>query len=122
MNSNCRELPTVEECQEVARNIDNDCLRECVLAQCAGAKINCNEFTHRKCMRDSRGRRGMIGGYVYPGEQTCQRPEEEIYWCELPRSRRCRAEIMVHELAHSCGWHHGDGQGVPANNGDLKCR
>lgn len=30
---------------------------------------------------------------------------------------------MVHELAHACAWHHGDGLGVPGDaDGVLKCR
>jgi hypothetical protein len=40
----------------------------------------------------------------------------------LDLSRRCRAQAMVHELAHSCGWHHGDGQGVPGDEGTLPCK
>ncbi len=31
----------------------------------------------------------------------------------------CQAKMMVHELAHACGWRHGDGQGVPAHDGSV---
>ena len=34
----------------------------------------------------------------------------------------CRMEAMVHELAHSCGWEHDQGGGVPGAKGELPCR
>jgi hypothetical protein len=122
MSTDCREVPTAEECRAAAENITNKCLRECVQMQCSGVKVNCSEYIRKKCEDDSRALGADVGGFVYGGPQTCQQPKKELYWCELPLSRECRAQAMVHELAHTCGWHHKEGQGVPADNGKLLCQ
>jgi hypothetical protein len=31
------------------------------------------------------------------------------------------ADVVLHEWAHTCGWEHGEGKGVPGNNGCLSC-
>lgn len=120
--TNCTQLPTVEECRTAAEVIDDDCLRECVMAQCAGVKVNCSEVASRKCAvrREQKGQ--AVGGFVDIEGQTCRIPKEEINWCQIPMSRPCRAKAMVHELAHSCGWLHRDGKNVPADNGSLQCK
>jgi hypothetical protein len=46
---------------------------------------------------------------------------KEVYWCEEAAGADCRVSAMVHELAHSCGWEHREGKGVPANEGDVIC-
>lgn len=118
-DSTCKELPTVEQCKAVARAIGHDCLRGCVMLQCTGVKIKCGEYARERCQqpRDL----GKVAAYVDPGPRDCEIPRNEIRWCELPLSMSCRAEVMVHELAHACGWHHGDGYGVPGNEGNLSC-
>jgi hypothetical protein len=40
---------------------------------------------------------------------------------DLPTVEECRGAATVIELAHSCGWMHGDGMNVPADTGTLKC-
>jgi hypothetical protein len=122
MRSTCRNLPTVEECREAAEVITEPCLKNCVMSQCAGAKIQCDAKALKKCQELGRGREGPTGGFVTAGKQTCEQPRQEINWCELTLPRRCRAQAMVHELAHSCGWHHVDGQGVPGGKGHMECR
>jgi len=117
----CVDLPTVEECRGAATVIEDDCLRECVMAQCAGAKVNCGEDVSQRCRAKSQQRSKAVGGFVVMGEQTCRLPRNEINWCQRPMPRPCRAKAMAHELAHSCGWMHGDGMNVPADTGTLKC-
>ena len=121
MPSKCRELPDVDECQAVARKILDECLRDCVTIQCTGAKIRCDEIVSERC-RKRKQEGAAVGGFVEPKGQNCHQPSTEINWCELPQSRDCRAKAMVHELAHSCGWQHGDGKGVPGNNGVMPCQ
>jgi hypothetical protein len=125
MNSSCRELPTIEECQTAARVITNDCLKKCVEMQCTGIKINCNSEEIRKRCRD-RNTEGIVAlGYVVRFSNiptSCEHPLNEINWCEEPTSRECRAKAMVHELAHSCGWSHNQGFGVPGDDGFLRCQ
>jgi hypothetical protein len=125
MHPFCRELPTVEECHAAAQEITHDDLRRCVEAQCTAIKINCNDpETKEKCREQNNIAPGTNLGYVEhspDASPSYAQPLKEINWCEEPASRDCRAKAMVHELAHSCGWHHGQGLGVPANNGLIQC-
>lgn len=109
----------MEQCQAVARGISHECLRGCVMLLCTGVKIRCGEYARERCGQPRE--KGKVGGYVIPGPQDCEIPRNEIQWCQLPLSSRCRAETMVHELAHACGWHHRGGYNVPGNDGELEC-
>lgn len=122
MNTTCLEVPTVEECRTEAAVIEDVCLRECVEAQCSGVKVVCDPHNQQRCKELNEGRKGKIGGFVTRKGQTCLKPKDEVAWCQLPMSRRCRAKAMVHELAHSCGWSHGDGSSVPGETGELPCK
>jgi hypothetical protein len=125
MNSTCRALPTVEECIKATQSITQDCLRRCIELQCAGVQINCDEAARAKCKKDRE--EGILTlGYVWMNrtmtlEKTCKNPRREINWCEWDVSRECRAKGMVHELAHTCGWNHDQGLGVPGNDGTITC-
>lgn len=124
MHPTCRELPTIEECKAAAQVITEACLRQCVEMQCAGIKVNCgSEEIQRTCKaQNSEGVTAL--GYVvrYSDAPTsCDNPSKEVNWCEQNASRECRARAMVHELAHSCGWRHLQGFGVPGDDGFLPC-
>lgn len=121
---NCRYLPTVEECQFYADRIEDYCLRQCVLQQCRFGKPVCDDSAQLQCpLRTGMQLEGQVGGYVPGGKQNCLQPKPEINWCELPVSPPCQALMAVHEFAHSCGWEHGYGLGVPGDkDGRLRCR
>lgn len=125
MHAVCREVPTVEECKASAQAITHECLRKCIEIQCTGIKINCrSEEIQKKCNERNSNSPGSTMGYVirFSDKPTsCDHPSTEVNWCEEPASRECRAKAMVHELAHSCGWQHGQGFGVPGDNGFLPC-
>lgn len=123
MSTTCRHAPTVEECQAAATQITNECLRGCVLAQCAGIKVKCSEYIQKECEKNSEDGTLPPFGYVYRlSDTSCEKPVGEINWCELAEEdRECRAKAMVHELAHSCGWAHYDGFGVPSDDGLIQC-
>lgn len=123
-SENCRYRPTVEECQATADRIEDYCLRNCVVRLCRSGKTECNETIQLDCVQRSGAHElGGVGGWVKRGPQTCEHPREDISWCGLPLSPHCQELTMVHELAHACGWHHGDGSGVPGDSdGVLKCR
>src|SRR4051812_43854605 len=102
----CSKLPTVEECTRVAQRITNQCLRACVTAQCSGVTVRCGD--RRALALCGRPRaQGEVGGFVDSKKtETCQVPLDELRWCELPMAASCRPLVMVHELAHTCGWDH----------------
>jgi hypothetical protein len=93
--------------------------------QCAGVKVNCGSEEIQKRCREAKEAEGIVPlGYVIRFSDvpvSCDQPSKEINWCEQPASRECRARAMVHELAHSCGWRHHQGFGVPGDNGYLPC-
>ena len=119
----CRYVPSVEECQAEADKIEDFCLRACVRDLCRVGKPVCDQPTRMQCVRRSQEEQpnNDLGGYVPDSPKTCKVPVAEINWCEIPRTPPCQAKIMAHELCHACGWHHGDGQGAPGNNGRIQC-
>lgn len=125
MSSVCLELPTVEECLSAAQSITDVCLKACVEAQCVGVEVKCDASVREQCEKDRKA--GIFTlGYTYMTlsmtvQARCKNPLKEINWCQRNVSRDCRAKGMVHELAHSCGWDHGQGLGVPGDDGSLTC-
>jgi len=126
MHGDCRNIPSVEACQAVAdRYIEDYCLRDCIRHLCSVGKPKCDEGAELYCAgRQLQG--SKLGGAVpkpSPDEapRSCKQPREEINWCDRPLSSECQAQVIVHEYAHACGWHEGDGKGVPANNGVIAC-
>jgi hypothetical protein len=124
-HEHCRNLPSVEDCQGTAsRLITDHCLRTCIIEKCSKAEPLCDATAVAQCAELSRGHlQGQTGGFVLPGPQTCRVPANEIFWCQIEQSPRCQEQSMVHELAHLCGWKHGEGQGVPGDDqGEFRCR
>jgi hypothetical protein len=124
MHPTCRELPTIEECRAAAQVITHPCLRQCVEKQCAGIKVNCNSEEIQKNCKEKNSEGLIALGYVVRFSDrptSCDNPSHEVNWCQQPSSRNCRAKAMVHELAHSCGWRHNQGLGVPGDDGRLLC-
>lgn len=118
MKSNCSakiQMPTVEECQEAAKVISNEALRECVKEQCGAISLVCDEETRKVC-KESKAKGQDVLAYVIRLESTSLSSRvKEAHWCEEPTSFKCMLKVVVHELAHSCGWRHEDGGGVPGN-------
>jgi len=117
----CRYLPTVEDCQMAAAYlIDDTCLRNCVIEQCARGQVVCGAEVVAQCDKLAAAHpKGHTGGYVVPGPQTCEMPKQYVNWCQIEQSPRCQELSMVHERAHACGWHHEDGKGVPGEDGEI---
>lgn len=122
MNSTCKELPTVEECREGANAITNERLWDCIRQQCTRIKIRCGDLVRVDCKKRSQQQGETAMGFtLVPTWTTTFNPTQEIFWCEESTGRDCRTDAMVHELAHSCGWRHEAGLGVPGNMGRIAC-
>jgi hypothetical protein len=122
MTSTCRDLPTVEECRAGADAIKDERLWSCVRQQCTRITVNCGDMVRAECKRQSTALGTTILGYtLIPNWTTTFNPTKEIYWCEESVEHDCRIKALVHELAHSCGWRHRQGQGVPVNEGEVAC-
>lgn len=123
MKSNCPSsvsLPTVEECLEAAMVISEELLRTCVRRQCSDISVRCGEETRLECKRmDSQSSDMTLGftKFIHVGTNHRFFPTDETYWCEVgPLSQECVIKAITHELAHSCGWDHGQGHSVPGND------
>jgi hypothetical protein len=113
VSQSCLGDVTVADCQAEADSIENDCLKECVKMQCAGIKVDCGETTQQRCKRKE-----SLYAYTdnYPGVTNCRfAPTNKTHCCErlLKKSKACRVKVLVHELAHSCGWDEEKGPGIP---------
>jgi hypothetical protein len=130
MKSNCPSsvrMPTVEECREAAMVISEELLRMCVRRQCSDLTVKCGEETRIECkFLDSQSSDVTLGftKFIHVGTTHRFFPKNETYWCEVGSlSQECVIKAITHELAHSCGWDHGQGHGVPGNDSPLpECR
>lgn len=109
-------MPTVEECQQAAAVIANDGLRACVIEQCRDISLECSEETRKRCKEESKNSGQTLLTYVIRLDTTSTSSRvKEAHWCEEPASFQCILKAVVHELAHSCGWQHEQGGGVPGS-------
>ena len=118
MKSNCRvtiPMPTVEECQQAASVVINDGLRTCVIEQCRDISLVCDEETRKVCKKNKESGQDTLAYVIRLNSTSLSSRVKEAHWCEEPASFQCTLKVVVHELAHSCGWRHSDGGGVPGN-------
>jgi hypothetical protein len=114
------ELPTIEECVEAASGITGELLGSCVRRQCRDITVTCGEWSRSICKLESEARPGTnvlaLTLITFQGTLHAFYPVKETYWCEEPASHGCIVNAVIHELAHSCGWDHKEGQNVPGND------
>lgn len=107
-------------CRAEAQGIKDPKLKACVLAQCSSSdtKLKCDQKVKDQCAQKDKGKNGKkTGGSSAVG--SLDSPLKEIDWCEQPVDSDCQNKALVHELAHSCGWQHGQDPGVPGNSGEI---
>jgi RHS repeat-associated protein len=123
-SNGCSNCSTKAKCEAQAGAITDPDLRKCVIAQCKGPiKLTCDKKKKEKTCKAKQlpdGRKGFIGGSSPVGESPTKPSTDDVTWCELPVDGDCQTKMLVHELAHSCGWDHGGGKGVPETN-QLEC-
>jgi len=93
---------------------------ECIMRQIDKAHIECSLNTAITCAL-SNTEASSTGAYTTLG--TCSNPVKDVHWCDLKgRSKSCQAKGIIHELAHTCGWDHHYGGGIPGDSGELTCQ
>jgi hypothetical protein len=112
-------LPTIEECRQAALALSNEDLKACVIRQCGDITLRCDAETREQCKEQGKAKKETLLAYVDApyGSTTTSSPVREAHWCEEPASFECILKVVLHELAHTCSWRHGQGGGVP---GDVK--
>lgn len=103
---------TREWCDWAARgsNIKDAALRRCIKQSCQRGTITCKSDCRRRtsCGKDI----GVPRGYFIPEEDP--NPVLCLNSVEAPGGWGSTA---IHEIAHSCGWRHGQGGGIPNDPG-----
>ncbi|MEK9141789.1 MAG: RHS repeat-associated core domain-containing protein, partial [Nitrospirota bacterium] len=90
-------------CGKVTNNISNPPLMACVLKRCADATLECEKDCDPPTLGYNRSFLGIRSSTIHVCTNTA--PPWKY------------GEIAIHEWAHSCGWDHGEGSGVPGDSG-----
>ncbi|PTL74919.1 RHS repeat-associated core domain-containing protein, partial [Vitiosangium sp. GDMCC 1.1324] len=111
----CKNYPTAADILNKTSMIDDRCLKECIIDQVVNAHLKCDYWR----IKDYCRRKPNVAGASPLG--SCKEPEEDITWCSRDIDSECQILALMHEFAHSCGWDHNQGKGVPGNSGELEC-
>lgn len=91
----------------------------CMRQQCREITVTCGEWNRKECKAQSQALGNTVLAFTlttFHGTHHRFYPVRETHWCEEPTSRECALKAVMHELAHSCGWDHGQGWNVPGND------
>ena len=113
-----------DKCERLNQIITDDKLRNCIKTRCENGKIKC-------CKK---GWRLFCIGSCCPCKEQDVLGYNRQYFFGLFKSRTAVlcidnirmwgkqnkiGEMVIHEWAHSCCWHHGENKGVPGDSGYL---
>ncbi len=122
----CKNSPEEKACKDMAGLVLDPKLSACIARQCDKACLNCTEEEKKKECKKKTIRDGDQFAEATTAAAadygSLKEPGKEVVWCGKEYSSDCRTRIIVHELAHTCGWKHGQGKGVPQNDGRVDCR
>lgn len=93
-------------CKVLVQKITDPELRSCVQKSCEESKVSCGNSS---CMDST-----LLGESVQ-GFGSFKFRNITLCICNFSTSNF--GEVAVHEWAHGCGWRHGNGKGVPGDNG-----
>jgi RHS repeat-associated protein len=107
-----------EACNSLGKlQITDNKLRNCLLKRCmSNGVLNCNP----NCGKNIRGEE--IAGYKSAWDRFWGIKPNEVTVCPNAAGfEKCAGDVVIHEWAHSCGWNHGEGQGIPGDSGYIEC-
>ncbi len=91
-------------CDTLKTVITDRKLKQCINRRCKKAKIKC-----RDCAPDELGYETQFGPFRSSTANLCAK--------NFPAGSQAFGPVVIHEWAHSCGWDHNGGAGVPGNDG-----
>jgi RHS repeat-associated protein len=100
----CKYGSTCGDCAEEAAKIRDDIIRPCVVTKCKGKKV--------KLLCEEKRKKKDECGPLDPADPNGLRrsaavrldEKNRVTWCEDKLTTKCQALLLVHELAHLCGW------------------
>jgi hypothetical protein len=117
IEGNCRnqtaaiQAAVTAACAALGTTITDQALRGCIQERCDGATIECEDCKTRNLL-------GYNNQISFFGLFTIWK-SSTVHICVNNVRHANKGDIVIHEWAHSCCWDHGDGQGVPGDNGTL---
>jgi hypothetical protein len=96
-------------CDALVSTISDLKLRQCLKRRCDKAKVICRSNDDINCKDNTLAYNVHFLGFRSPNGNICIE--------KVPKGSVGLGFITLHEWAHSCGWDHGDGGGVPGNDG-----
>jgi RHS repeat-associated protein len=93
-------------CKKLVENICDKNVKKCVQKSCEESKVSCGGSS---CTDKS------LLGQSWQGNSLFK--FQNITLCVDNFGKASFGETAIHEWAHGCGWNHGDGGGVPGNDG-----
>jgi hypothetical protein len=114
ISGNCRgqdgaiQTAVSSACGNLGTTITDAELRSCIQQRCESAEIQCEDCKDRNLL-------GYNNWWWFLGWHK----SSTIHFCVNNIRNANLGDVAVHEWAHSCCWNHGDGKGVPGNDGSL---
>ena len=107
-------------CDRFTRRIKDASLASCVKGKCETGQVRCKSRCLVKCEGQDNYSTGGFAGLSRKGDN-------HIILCMDTDPSRDGAgggwgAVIVHEFAHTCGWMHCDGGGVPRDHTSSECR
>jgi hypothetical protein len=106
--------PADGQVYDAIARISNMARRTCMRKQLGSASVECCKAKKRCDANPKLGGSSPLG--------SLDQPTSEISWCQRDIKTDCQIDVMLHELAHSCGWDHGFGENVPGDSGTVTCK
>jgi len=83
--------------------------------------VKCNLQVDIQCVFSNTTKDQATAGFADIG--SCEKPTHEVRWCHFKKFKgNCAAQALLHELAHTCGWDHGQKKNVPGDSGVIECK
>ena len=96
------------KCGALQHTITDQSLRGCLHTRCESATIQCEDCKQSTLL-------GYNNAFWFFGWHK----STTVNLCVNNLRRANIGDVVMHEWAHSCCWSHGDGHGVPGNDGSL---
>jgi len=101
-------------CDNLENHITDESLLKCLQERCRNSVIVC----HDKCKSQSSEILGFNHYFLFWRSKKAHLCMGNI---EKHGCKHLYGEIVIHEWAHSCGWNHNEGKGVPGDSGGFDC-
>ncbi len=108
----------IKACTDATKYIINSALSRCIQKRCeSDGVITCHGGPIECRYKVGKENSGTNWSFTFSDFHSLRVPEKRVNIClgNLAHSPTPVGSAIIHETAHSCGWDHGDGEGVPGD-------